>query len=66
MSSSIGDRVTEPGAVFLTHGGEVAVWVDGGIHLKAVTKHGDPVEISTAEARGLIRALEHLLLLIDE
>lgn len=63
--SSMGDRVTEPGAAFLTHGGDLALWVDGGIHLKAVTKHGDPVEISAEDARGLIRALEHLLLLIE-
>jgi hypothetical protein len=63
--SSIGDRVTEPGAAFFIREGEVAVWVDGNIHLKAVTKQGDPVQINVDEARGLIRALENLLLLIE-
>jgi hypothetical protein len=63
--SSIGDRVTEPGAAFFIREGDVAVWVDGNIHLKAVTKQGDPVQINVDEARGLIRALENLLLLIE-
>lgn len=63
--TSIGDRVTEPGAAFLLRGGELAVWVDGGIQIKAVNKDGDSVELTAEDARGLIRALEHLLLLIE-
>jgi hypothetical protein len=34
------------------------VWLrDGSIHAKVVTSHGDPVELSSKEARLLARAL---------
>lgn len=59
------DRETQPGAAFSTGGGAVNVWVDGRIHLKAVTSTGEAVELGVAETRGLIRALEHLLLLLE-
>jgi hypothetical protein len=41
---------------------DVNVWLDpeGGITLKAVTKEGDPVELSAAQARRLAKALEEL------
>jgi hypothetical protein len=40
----------------------VSVWLDpgGGITIKAVTAEGDPVELSTSEARRLARALRDL------
>ncbi len=34
-----------------------AVILDGAIHLKAVTKFGDPVELTTEEARDLAELL---------
>jgi hypothetical protein len=38
---------------------DVAVWLDpgGGITIKAVTPEGDPVELSTTQARQLAEAL---------
>ena len=41
---------------------DVRVWLDpgGGITLKAVTKHGDPVELSASQARELAAALIRL------
>lgn len=59
------DRETQPGAAFSTGRGDVNVWVDGRIHLKAVTSQGEAVELGVEETRGLIRALEHLLLLLE-
>ena len=43
--------------------GEIAVWVDGGIHIKTRNPHGDPVEMSARDARELA---ELLLRLVDE
>lgn len=63
--SSIGDRVTQPGAAFSACDGDLSVFVDRGIHLKAVTKEGEPVQLDAAGTRALIRALEDLLLLIE-
>ncbi len=40
--------------------GELAVWEDGGIHIKAVTSRGDPVELSETEALELADALVRL------
>ncbi len=41
---------------------DVAVWLDpdGGITLKAVTREGDPVELSSSQARRLAEALNLL------
>jgi hypothetical protein len=41
---------------------DVAVWFDagGGITIKAVTPEGDPVELSSTQARQLARALVDL------
>ena len=44
-------------------GGEIAVWVDGGIHIKTRNPYGDPVELGQEEARELA---ELLLRLADE
>ena len=52
---------SSPAAVFSLSEGEVTAWIDGGIHLKAATAFGDPVELSEAEARSLIAALSRLL-----
>lgn len=41
---------------------DVRLWIDpgGGITLKAVTPEGDPVELSSAQARALAAALQRL------
>ena len=41
---------------------DVALWLDsgGGITIKAVTREGDPVELSSTQARELAEALIHL------
>ncbi len=48
----------EPDFVELSNG-EIQVSIQGGssIHLRAVTLHNDPVELSTEEARELARLL---------
>jgi glycogen debranching enzyme len=46
--------------VFKLSNGELAVWEDGGIHIKAVTSRGDPVELSETEALELADALIRL------
>jgi hypothetical protein len=43
--------------VFELSDGEITLWKDGGIHLKAVDNHGDPVELSEDEAVELAGAL---------
>ncbi len=47
---------------------EVYLWMeqDTSIHLKAVTKYGDPVELSAEEARELAQVLEGLAKKLDE
>ena len=47
---------------------EVYLWIeqDTSIHLKAVTKYGDPVELSAEEARELAKVLEELARKLDE
>jgi hypothetical protein len=40
--------------------GEVFAWIDGGIHLKARTSSGDPVELSETEARAVADRLNAL------
>jgi glycogen debranching enzyme len=46
--------------VFKLSDDEIAVWEDGGIHIKAVTGRGDPVELSETEALELADALVRL------
>ena len=43
--------------------GDIRAWIDGGIHLKAVTRFGDPVELSPDEAQIVV---DELLKLIDK
>jgi len=40
--------------------GEVSAWIDGGIHLKALTSTGDPVELSESDARAVADGLNTL------
>lgn len=51
-------------AIFAVSDGEVRAWIDGGIHLKASTSEGDPVELNADEARlvidGLLRLVREL------
>ena len=51
--------------LFTISDGEVSAWVDGGIHLKAVTPSGDPVELSAEEARALLSALSRFLVEVE-
>ena len=46
--------------VFKLSDDELVVWEDGGIHIKAVTGRGDPVELSETEALELADALVRL------
>lgn len=48
-------------SIFTISDGEVRAWVDGGVHIKAVTVYGDPVELASAEVRELIEALSRFL-----
>lgn len=41
--------------------GEVRAWIDGGLHLRAITSFGDPVELNEGEVRQLIDGLTTLL-----
>jgi hypothetical protein len=47
--------------------GEVRAWVEQGesIHIKAVTREGDPVELSVGRARGLAQSLPKLVARIE-
>jgi hypothetical protein len=49
-------------AIHHRSGGEVTLWIEQGtsIQLKAVTPHGDPVELSADEAEELGRLLLQL------
>ena len=42
--------------------GEVNLWISDGrsLHLKAITKHGDPVELSSEEAKEIAAHLLRL------
>lgn len=45
--------------------GDVRLWVPpdrGALHIKCVTKHGDPVELIEEEVNDLIEALKKLVL----
>ena len=55
------EPITDVTPAFSISDGEVRAWMDGGIHLKAVTAFGDPVELSAAEVRSLIEALSRFL-----
>ena len=52
--------MTENPEVFKLSDGELAVWEDGGIHIRAITSRGDPVELSETEAVELADALVRL------
>jgi hypothetical protein len=54
-------RPDPPDDVVSISDGEVRAWIDGGLHLKAVTSYGDPVELSQKELRELIAGLSELL-----
>jgi hypothetical protein len=43
--------------------GDIELWVDPGaaLHMKCVTKHGDPVELSAEEIKELCAVLERLI-----
>jgi hypothetical protein len=47
--------------VFNLAGGEIALWVDGGIHLKLNNKYKDPVEIGEENALELANLLIRLV-----
>jgi len=51
--------------LFSMSDGEVMAWIDGGLHLKAITSFGDPVELGTEELRALIAGLAGLLEKLD-
>ena len=53
----------EDADLFKTSDGEVALWLDPGssLHLRAITKSGDPVELSLNEAKSLADALTALI-----
>jgi hypothetical protein len=54
-------------AVVSISNGEVALWVEEGrsIHLKATSPHGDPVELSAAEALELAEQLRRMAALVE-
>ena len=42
--------------------GEIELWLEQEtVHLKAITKEGDPVELTSDNAQELIQALEQLV-----
>jgi hypothetical protein len=60
--------MTKPsGDVLLLSDGEIALWTtdDRSIHLKAVTGHGDPVELNAEQARELAAQLMQLALIVE-
>jgi hypothetical protein len=48
--------------------GDITLWIADGdaIHLRAVTKFGDPVEINSEEAKEMIEALRRLIREIEQ
>ena len=48
-------------------GGEIRFWVEqnSSIQLKAITEHGDPVELTADEATELVNKLLSMIKLID-
>ncbi len=40
---------------------DIAVWVDGGIHIKTREPHGDPIEMSEEKALALSDLLKRLV-----
>lgn len=48
--------------IFRLSNGEVVFWIaDGCVHLKSVTRHGDPVELNFEECKALRDILSRLL-----
>ena len=58
-------RRGESGETLSISDGEVEAWIDGGIHLKAVTAAGDPVELSAEEARQVVDGLLRLVAALE-
>ena len=45
---------------------DFSCWIDGdSIQIKAVTAHGDPVDLGTDEVRRIIQALTRMVATID-
>ena len=55
----------ETGDTVSVSDGEVRAWIDGGIHLKAITAFGDPVELSAEEARQIVDGLLRLVAALE-
>lgn len=53
--------------VLLLSDGEIALWTtdDRSIHLKALSAHGDPVELNAEQARELAEQLLRLALVVE-
>ena len=47
--------------------GEINLWIeqDSSIHLKSVTDHGDPVELSKEEAEKLVEVLSKMVAALE-
>ncbi len=46
--------------------GEIVMWIDSGtLHLKCVTKQGDPVELNGEEVIELLESLQRCLRQLD-
>jgi len=58
--------MSESIAVLTFAGGEVSMWVDGGIHLRAISPHGDPTELTSDMAREIAHSLISLAEQLDD
>ncbi len=58
MNTNVSDE-----KIFELSHGDLVAWVDPGaaLHLKCVTKHGDPVELNAEEVKALCEALRKLV-----
>lgn len=46
--------------------GEIVMWIDAGtLHLKCITRHGDPVELNTDEVVELLETLQRCVRQMD-
>jgi len=47
--------------------GDIVMWIESesSLHLKCITKHGDPVELNTEEIKELCDVLQQLAKLIE-
>jgi hypothetical protein len=47
-------------------GGDIVMWSDSGtLHMKCITKHGDPVELNAEEVIALVKTLQECLGKLD-